>query len=85
MIERFSDMLTDVANTNSSIQTITTAATTEITKINKDQSKLDDRMKALNDRYLKQFATMQTFITQANDTKKSLTSMMDAWSNSMKG
>lgn len=84
MIERFSDMLTDVANTNSSIQTITTAATTEITKINKDQSKLDDRMKALNDRYLKQFATMQTFITQANDTKKSLTSMMDAWSNSMK-
>jgi len=85
MIERFSDMLTDVANTNSSIQKITAVATTEITKINTGQSNLNNKMTALNNRYVKQFATMQTFITQANDTKKSLTSMMDAWSNSMKG
>ena len=85
MVERFSDMLTSVTDANSPINTISKAASSEITKLQEDQKKLDARMTQLNDRYVKQFAAMQTFVNQANDTKKSITSMMDAWSNSMKG
>ena len=84
LVERFTDMLKNVSDTKSAIQTISSSAQSEISEISKNQTKLDSRMQNLNDRYLKQFAAMQTFITQANDTKKSLTSMMDAWSNSMK-
>jgi flagellar hook-associated protein 2 len=83
LVERFNDMLKNVSDPKSSIQTISSSAKSEISEISKNQTKLDARMQNLNDRYLKQFAAMQTFITQANDTKKSLTSMMDAWSNSM--
>ena len=85
MVERFTDMLTNVSDASSTINTISKSATSEINKLADDQKKLDARMTLLNDRYVKQFASMQSFVNQANDTKKSITSMMDAWSNSMKG
>ena len=85
LVERFADMLTAWKDTSSPINTVEKAANTELTDVTEEQTKLDAKMTTVEQRYIKQFATMQSAVNASNDTKKSLTGMMDAWSNSMKG
>lgn len=85
LVERFADMLTAWKDTSSPINTVEKTASNELDDVTTAQAKLDEKMKSVEQRYIKQFATMQSAVNASNDTKKSLTSMMDAWSASMKG
>lgn len=55
-----------------------------ITSINDEIAKLDDRMDALQSRYLKQFTTMQAVLTESDSYKGTLTSFMESWTASLK-
>jgi len=85
LVERFADMLTAWKETSSPINTVEKTANGELDDVSAAQAKLDEKMTSVEQRYIKQFATMQSAVNASNDTKKSLTGMMDAWSASMKG
>ena len=52
--------------------------------ISDDQTKLDDEMTALRDRYLNQFAAMQNLLNSSKSDQSSLTNMMASWSAGLK-
>jgi flagellar hook-associated protein 2 len=58
---------------------------TELTKLQDEAAKLDERMTALQERYISQFTTMQSIVTQSQKTQSSLTDFMTSWSASLKG
>ncbi len=84
MIERFTEMLTTVESSSSPLKAVSKNATTEIGKVEEEQVKLDDRMSKLRDRYIKQFATMDSIVNQGKRTQSSLTDFMTTWSASLK-
>ena len=54
-------------------------------KISDDQTKLDNEMTKLKDRYLRQFTAMQNILNSTKSDQTSLTNMMSAWSAGLKG
>ena len=85
LVERFADMLTAWKDTGSPINAVENSANSELDEVTTAQTKLDAKMTSVEQRYIKQFATMQSALNASNDTKKSITGMMDACSASMKG
>ncbi len=62
-----------------------TTQTTVEQAIADDQTKLDNQMTALQNRYLTQFTTMQALLDSTKSQQSSLTSMMSSWTAGMKG
>jgi len=58
--------------------------TTEMAAVLDKEEKLNQRMDALKQRYLKQFISMQDFLDSTQNAQKSLTQSMAAWTASMK-
>lgn len=85
MLERVSDMLSDLKDSQSAFGRITTNSKAALSKLETEQQQLDDRMTQLKARYLKQFATMDSLVGQGRTTQDSLTNFMTSWSNSLKG
>jgi flagellar hook-associated protein 2 len=54
-------------------------------KIADDQTKLNDQMTALHQRYITQFTAMQNILDSTKTEGSSLTSMMTSWTASLKG
>ena len=85
LIQRFSEMLANAKLASSPIETTLKSANSALTKISTDQSKLNDKMTATQQRYVTQFTAMQSLLSQNKSTQTSLTNMMTAWTYSMKG
>lgn len=62
-----------------------TTQTTVEQAIADDQTKLDNEMTALQNRYLAQFTTMQALLNSTKSDQSSLTNMMSSWTAGMKG
>ena len=54
-------------------------------KISDDQTKLNNQMTALHQRYITQFTAMQNILDSTKSQQSSLTSMMTSWTASLKG
>ena len=54
----------------------------EITRYKDQLTRLEDQMKALLERYTKQFSAMDNLVGQATATRASLKSTFDAWNKS---
>jgi flagellar hook-associated protein 2 len=84
-IERFTKLTDVVVGPSSSFVTISdTVTNTDLPKIADDQTKLDDQMTALMDKYLAQFSDMQTIVLASKSTQDSLTQSMAAWTAGLK-
>jgi flagellar hook-associated protein 2 len=84
MVERFSDMLADLKDTQSAFGRLTASSKVALGKLETEQQALDDGMDRLKARYLKQFAAMDGLVGRGKSTQDSLTNFMTAWSNSLK-
>ena len=84
IVERFSDMLTSLKDSQSQLQSETTNATAALKNLDADQASLDTRMTAVQQRYMTQFTAMQTLLNQSKDTQSSLTNFMTAWTAGLK-
>ena len=84
LLERFSDMLASVKDSNSALQSETTTANASLKQLDTDQTKLDTKMTAVQQRYMTQFTAMQTFLNQSKDTQSSLTTFMTSWTAGLK-
>lgn len=85
LIERLSDMFTSLKNSQSSIQVASANATKSLSEVKTQQSNLDARMTKLEERYVLQFAQMNTAVNEANNTKASMKTFIDAWTAGLKG
>jgi len=84
IIERFNSMIDNATGTTSSLQGLTDNENKKLTELDTKQTALDDRMNAIQTRYVKQFSRLQALLTQAKSTQSSLTDFQTAWSNSLK-
>lgn len=85
-VERFTKLTDVVVGTNSSFKTISDQVTNaDLPKIETDQTKLNDQMTALKEKYLAQFSAMQTIVQASKSTQDSLSQSMTAWTNGLKG
>ena len=74
-----------ITGPTSDLQTeLKTTQTTTETAISDDQTKLDDQMTALYNRYISQFTAMQSILSSSKTDQTSLTNMMSSWSANMK-
>jgi len=64
------------------IATQTENVNADIKRHKADLTKLEDQMKALLERYVKQFTAMDNLVGQATSTRASLKSTFDAWNKS---
>jgi flagellar hook-associated protein 2 len=84
MLERFTDMLGDLKDSQSSLSRLSSNSTQAVSKLDTEQQKLDERADQIKARYLKQFAAMDGLVGRGKSTQDSLTNFMTAWSNSLK-
>ena len=84
IIERFNAMIDNATGNTSSLQGLTDDENKKLTELDTKQTTLDDRMAALQTRYIQQFSRLQALLTQAKSTQSSLTDFQTAWSNSLK-
>jgi flagellar hook-associated protein 2 len=85
ILERFNAMIADATGTSSSLESLSSTNTKNVSDLDKKQTDLDARMETIRLRYLDQFTRVQTLLTQAKSTQSSLTDFQTAWSNSLKG
>jgi flagellar hook-associated protein 2 len=85
ILERFNDMLKSLKDSQSSIQLVSTNATKSLSDISVEQTKLDTKMKLIEDRYLKQFSQMNSAVSAGNNTRSALTTFIDSWTAGLKG
>jgi len=78
-------MINNATNATSSLQGLNDDENKKLAELDTKQSNLDDRMTALQARYIQQFSRLQALLTQAKSTQSSLTDFQTAWSNSLKG
>lgn len=84
-VERLLDMSKTLKETTSPIQSAASNATSELKRVADLTAKLDDRMKKMEERYNAQFTLMNTMVNEANNTKASLKTFIESWTNSLKG
>lgn len=84
MVERFTNLMSSLSQSTSSINQITTQAQADITTQNTNQANLDTKTTQQQQRYLNQFAALNTYLMNAQDTQSNLTNMMSAWSSVLK-
>lgn len=85
-LDRMKSLTDTILGTNSMFQQLyNKTKNTELTKLQDEAAKLDERMAALQERYISQFTTMQSIVTQSQKTQSSLTDFMTSWSASLKG
>jgi flagellar capping protein FliD len=85
ILERFNAMIADATGTSSSLGSLSSTNTKNLSDLDKKQTDLDARMETIRLRYLDQFTRVQTLLTKAKSTQSSLTDFQTAWSNSLKG
>lgn len=85
-LQSFLDMADVIIAPTSSFNALSDQATkVDEPKIKDEQTKLDDAMTALTDKYLQQFSAMQTAVQASQNVQSSLTQTMSAWSSGLKG
>lgn len=85
-LDRMKSLTDAILGTNSMFQQLyNKTKNTELVKLQDEANKLNDRMTALQERYLNQFTTMQSIVTQSQKTQGSLTDFMTSWSAGLKG
>jgi flagellar hook-associated protein 2 len=85
LIERLNEMFKSLSNSQSSIQLTSTNASKSLSDITLEQTKLDTKMKAIEDRYLKQFTQMNSIVSAGNNTQSSLKTFIDSWTAGLRG
>jgi len=85
IVERLNDMFKSLTNTQSSFQLISSNSSTSLADITIEQAKLDDKMKVIEARYLKQFTQMNSAVSAGNNIQSSLKTFIDSWTAGLKG
>jgi flagellar hook-associated protein 2 len=85
LVERLSEMFGSLKNSQSSIQVASANAAKSLSEVKTQQSNLDARMAKLEERYVLQFAQMNAAVNEANNTKASMKTFIDAWTAGLKG
>ncbi len=84
IVERFTNMMTSLSSSTSSMSRLEADDNTQLTKIATEQTTLDTQMDQLKTRYLNQFAAMDSYLAQAKSTQSSLTNFVTSWTASLK-
>lgn len=84
LVERLSDMFSSLKTSQSSIQTISANAKKALEEAKAQQTTLDARMSKMEERYLLQFAQMNSAVNEANNTKASMKTFIDSWTAGLK-
>lgn len=79
LVDTLSDYIDETIKSAGDLSNRTAQITTEVSELNLDSAKLDDRMEEIRERYTKQFSAMEALVTSMNNTGEFLTNMMDAF------
>ena len=79
LIDTLSDYIDETIKSAGDLSNREAQITTEVTDLNLDSAKLDERMEEIRKRYTKQFSAMEALVTSMNNTGEFLTNMMDAF------
>ena len=79
LIDTLSDYIDETIKSAGDLSNRKTQITTEVTELNLDSAKLDQRMEEIRVRYTKQFSAMEAMVTSMKNTGEFLTNMMDAF------
>ena len=79
LIDTLSDYIDETIKSAGDLSNREAQITTEVTDLNLDSAKLDERMEEIRTRYTKQFSAMEALVTSMNNTGEFLTNMMDAF------
>ncbi len=79
LIDTLSDYIDETIKSAGDLSNRKTQITTEVTDLNLDSAKLDERMEEIRARYTRQFSAMEALVTSMNNTGEFLTNMMDAF------
>ncbi len=79
LIDTLSDYIDETIKSAGDLSNRKTQITTEVTDLNLDSAKLDERMEEIRKRYTKQFSAMEALVTSMNNTGDFLTNMMEAF------
>ncbi len=85
MVERLQDMFTQLKDGQSALQKTSSSASKQLSELSTKQSELDAKTLAVEQRYLKQFSLMNATVSEANNTRASLKTFIDSWTNGLKG
>ena len=85
MVERLQDMFTQLKDGQSALQKTSSSASKQLSELSTKQSELDAKTLAVEQRYLKQFSLMNSTVSEANNTRASLKTFIDSWTNGLKG
>jgi flagellar capping protein FliD len=72
-------------SSQSAIQIVSTNSNKSLSNISTEQIKLDTKMKAMEERYLKQFTQMNSAVSAGNNVQSSLKTFIDSWTAGLKG
>ncbi len=79
LVDTISDYIDETIKSAGDLSNRKAQITTEVTDLNLDSTKLDERMEEIRTRYTKQFSAMEALVTSMNNTGEFLTNMMDAF------
>ena len=79
LIDTLSDYIDETIKSAGDLSNREAQITTEVTDLNLDSAKLDERMEEIRTRYTKQFSAMEALVTSMNNTGDFLTNMMEAF------
>jgi flagellar hook-associated protein 2 len=79
LVDTLSDYIDETIKSAGDLSNRKAQITTEVTDLNLDSTKLDERMEEIRTRYTKQFSAMDALVTSMNNTGEFLTNMMDAF------
>ena len=79
LIDTLSDYIDETIKSAGDLSNREAQITTEVTDLNLDSAKLDERMEEIRKRYTTQFSAMEALVTSMNNTGDFLTNMMDAF------
>ncbi|MAK10897.1 MAG: hypothetical protein CBC43_003250 [Rhizobiales bacterium TMED83] len=79
LVDTLSDYIDETIKSAGDLSNRKAQITTEVTDLNLDSTKLDERMEEIRTRYTKQFSAMEALVTSMNNTGEFLTNMMDAF------
>jgi flagellar hook-associated protein 2 len=79
LVDTLSDYIDETIKSAGDLSNRKAQITTEVTDLNLDSTKLDERMEEIRARYTKQFSAMEALVTSMNNTGEFLTNMMDAF------
>ena len=79
LIDTLSDYIDETIKSAGDISNREAQITSEVTDLNLDSARLDERMEEIRQRYTKQFSAMEALVTSMNNTGEFLTNMMDAF------